>query len=187
MEALLGTPSNSRLCGSVLDLQNELGYLLGTKVTNARAEHVSTTFQLPSTVVFAIPASDAENEAESGPAGDSRTPAPASITGEQPSRQISASDALTNQPQNDPVLQRTIAKKLIAALGVVDGANWTLRQVSRATQDWTFTYICKDSAQAWERQHAKQPAKVVVGEWSNKDGQDPVNMSTAPSSLSMPS
>lgn len=55
-----------------------------------------------------------------------------------------------------------------------------MRQVSRGEQGWTFTYICKDSWQAWSRQVAKNPAKTVIGEWSEKIGQDPVHMGRFP-------
>ena len=89
-------------------------------------------------------------------------------------RVAKAQDALMNQNDN-PVLQRTVAKHIIAAVSVADGSNWVLRDMSRVKQDWTFTYLCKDSLQQWNRQNSKNPGTAVVGEYSLKEP-DPVLM-----------
>lgn len=183
MEALLATPSNSHLCDSVADLQVRLSHALHAKVSQTRAEHISSTFELPSSVIFNITATETESETHESAAhinpqlGEPQTSAPSStVDGSQSARQISAIDTLVNQPDNDPALQRTVTKHLIAALGELDRANWVVRQVSRVAQGWTFTYICKDSSQAWARQHARHPSRIVEGEWSSKDSQGLAHM-----------
>lgn len=173
MKALLDAPLNNQLCGSVGDLQNRLRHLLSTKVSETRAEHISASFELPSTATFTITVAENESEALESAANIDPLLGAARTAGiEQPARHISASDTLINQPQNDPVLQRTVAKHIVTAFGEVDQANWVVRQVSRVEQGWTFTYICKDSSKAWARQNAKHAARAAGG-----DSQDLVNMS----------
>jgi len=185
MEALLGASNNNRSCGSIADFQEQLRDIFKDKVTESRAEHLSLTFELRSTAVFHIPVTETDNEALEqasnidpllGGARSSSVPNPDG-TGGQPARQINAIDTLINQPRDDHVLQNSVSKHIISSLSEIDGSNWTVRQVSRNEQGWTFTYICKDSWTAWSRQAAKNPPKLVVGEWSSKDGQDPVNLS----------
>jgi hypothetical protein len=176
-EALLDAPLNNQLCGSVGELQDRLRHLLSTKVSETRAEHISASFELPSTATFTITVAENENEALESAAnidpllGGARTVGAPTAENDQPARHISASDTLINQPQNDPVLQRTVAKHIVTAFGEVDQANWVVRQVSRVDQGWTFTYICKDSSKSWTRQNAKHAARAVGG-----DSQDLVNM-----------
>ncbi len=176
MEALLAgaTRKDTSGVGSVAELANKLHNLLAQNVTPTKAEHISTAFELRSNVVFHIPVTDPNAATNVDPLlGGS--PAPEVHDG-QTIRTINASDTLMNQPQDDPVLQKSVASYLITTVGGVDGSNWITRSVSRAAQGWSFTYICKHSCQAWSRQAAKNPAKVVIGAWSNKDGQDPVNL-----------
>ncbi|KAK3954650.1 hypothetical protein QBC32DRAFT_80395 [Pseudoneurospora amorphoporcata] len=196
MEALLGASNSNPSCGSVLELKEQLRSVFSTKVTEKRAEHVSVTLELRSTSVFHIPVTEPENEQleqaasidpSLGGARSSVAPgAPGgvdanghvNVNGNQPTRQIKAIDALINQPSDDHVLQKSVAKHIITTLGEIDGSSWTVRQVSRGEQGWTFGYICKDSWQAWSRQNAKNPARAVIGEWSQKpDTQDAVNLS----------
>lgn len=199
MEALLGlglgkglgldAPGGGSLrCNSVAELHDQLRNLIASKTSQHRAEHVAETFVLPSHVEFDVPVSDGgENQdpekmdgsltGTRPAAGAAPSPAPMNGGGAQPSRQIKAIDTLLNQPQNDPVAQASVARLLIGQIGAVDRSTWTVRHVSRNTQGWTFTYHCKDSWQSWTRQVAKKPAKMAIGEWSAKDGQDPVNMS----------
>lgn len=172
MEALLDAPPSNQLCDSVRDLQDRLRNLLSAKVSETRAEHISASFELPSTATFTI------NEAEHEAAASSIDPLLASArtaipSNDQSTRHISASETLINQPQNDPILQRTVSKHIVTAVGAADEAHWTVRQVSRVDQGWTFTYICKSSSQAWNRQHAKQAVRAVAG-----DTQDLVHMGT---------
>jgi ATP-dependent DNA helicase 2 subunit 1 len=89
-------------------------------------------------------------------------------------RAISANDTLISQPQDDPALQRAVAKHVVTALGTTDGSSWVVREVSRGPQGWTFTYICKDSVQSWNRQHGNA-TKPVVGEYSMQDPDPIVN------------
>lgn len=194
MEALLVAGQSNPSCGSVADLQGQLRNLLSSRVTETRAEHVSVTFEIRATTVFEIPVTETENEALEnasnidpllGGARSSTAPA-ANGNGAPAARRINAIDALINQPSDDPVLQRSIIRHLIIALGEVDGSNGIVRQVSRGEQGWTFTYICKDSCQAWSRQVSKAPAKTVIGEWSEKGSQDPVHMGRfAPRNMSV--
>ncbi|KAK3294852.1 uncharacterized protein B0H64DRAFT_443883 [Chaetomium fimeti] len=184
MEALLGAGQSNPACGSVADLQAQLRDLLHNRVTETRADHTSVTFEIRATATFEIPVTDAENEAPEGVSnidpllGVARSSAVTAANGNpgQPARRVNAIDALVNQPVDDPALQTTIARQIIMSLRAVDSSNWTVRQVSRSEQGWTFTYICKDSWQAWNRQASKTPAKTVIGEWSEKGGQDPIHL-----------
>ncbi|GAB1318914.1 Zn(2)-C6 fungal-type domain-containing protein [Madurella fahalii] len=184
MEALLGASQSNPSCDSIADLQDKLRDLFSKRVSETRAEHISVTFELRSTTIFEIPVTETENEALENASnidpllGGTRSIAapPAVVNGRQATRRINAIDALVNQPLDDPVLQTSITRHIISGLDEVDGSDWTVRQVSRAQQGWTFTYICKDSWQSWSRRSTKTPAKVLVGEWSEKGGQDPVHM-----------
>ncbi|KAM7206828.1 hypothetical protein V8F20_002534 [Naviculisporaceae sp. PSN 640] len=177
-------------CGSIEELQNRLRDVFSTKVTEKRADHITVKLELRANTVFHVPVTETENETLENAAnldpllGGSRSsvaPAPntpgAGAGANLATRQINAIDALMNQPSDDHALQKSVAKHIMSSLGEVDGSNWTVRQVSRGEQGWTFTYICRDSYQAWTRQHSKDPKRAVVGESSSKDSQDPVNMS----------
>ncbi|KAK3369135.1 hypothetical protein B0T24DRAFT_532926 [Lasiosphaeria ovina] len=178
MEALLGADKSNYSCGSVADLQAQLRDLLGSKVTGTRAEHIAVTLKLRATTVFDVPVTETENEVLESAAnidpllgGPRSSVAPASdAAGAPPTRKINAIDTLLNKPSDDHVLQKSLAKHVVASLSEVDGSNWTVREVSRNDQSWTFTYICKDSWQAWSRQNSKNPARTVIGEWTNKEG-----------------
>ncbi|KAJ4425168.1 hypothetical protein N0V82_000223 [Gnomoniopsis sp. IMI 355080] len=177
---LLDAPKSSYDCNSVEDLQLQLSQLREAKVTNTKAHHLSATFEFRSTVVFNVPeiekdVTDANQNHDAASA--SATPEAASNgVVERPTREIRAQDTLMNQPNDDPVLQRAVAKLIITCLENVDGSSWSVREMSRSVTGWTFQYICKNSTQAWLRQNAKTTAKVLVGESSGKDGQDPVNL-----------
>ncbi|OIW32086.1 hypothetical protein CONLIGDRAFT_678512 [Coniochaeta ligniaria NRRL 30616] len=183
MEALFDAPSSGHGCASVADMQQQLRQLLDSKVTPTKAEHVSVTFELRSNVTFAVPVTEAESASlEAGAGVDPRL-----FGGQRPGstvtnndgqlvRHINALDTVLNQSQDDPVVQRIVSKHIMACVGEADQSQWIMRSMTRGTQGWTFTYGCKDSAQSWARQNAKNPAKTVVAEWSNKDGQDPANL-----------
>lgn len=193
MEALLGlgTSQSNNSCGSLTDLQSQLRELLHGRVTDTHAEHTSNTYQIRATAVFEIPGTATNNETPDRSASDidpslgggtqsNATPG-TGVDGngagpQQPVQRVNAMGALINQPADDPVLQTTIARMIISALSEVDPSNWVVRQVSRNDQCWAFTYICKDSWQAWGRQTSKTPAKLAIGEWSEKSGQDPIHM-----------
>ncbi|KAK4454318.1 hypothetical protein QBC34DRAFT_421322 [Podospora aff. communis PSN243] len=181
--ALLGVAEPTHSISSVADLQERLRSEFNSKVTNTSAKHISEVFELPPSVVFDIPVSEPENEAlESAAAvdpllgGTQSSVAPSLGGAGQPVRRINAIDTLMNQPSDDNALQKSVAKHIISSLSEIDRSHWVIREVSRGDQGWTFTYVCKDSTAAWTRQTSKAPAKVPIGAWSNKDGQDPVNM-----------
>jgi hypothetical protein len=184
MEALLGAGQSNPACGSVADLQAQLRDLLHNRVAETRADHTSVTFEIRATAIFDLPVTETENETPEGVSnidpllGGARSNAVPAANGNpsQPTRRVNAIDALVNQPVDDPALQTTIARQIILSLRAVDSSNWTVRQVSRTEQGWTFTYICKDSWQAWNRQASKTPAKTAIGEWSEKGGLDPVHL-----------
>ncbi len=194
MEALLGASQSNPSCGSVAELQAPLRDLFSTRVTETRADHISVTFEIRATAVFDIPVvadnSSSSENAAAGPGNASNIDpllggARASVAppvengsggGQVTTRRVNAIDGILNQPQDDPALQTAIVRHIIAALGQVGESSWIVRQVSRAEQGWTFTYICKDSWQAWSRQASKHPAKTAVGEWSEKGGQDPAHL-----------
>lgn len=180
---LLDAPEQNQVCASVEDLSLQLAHLRDTKATETKAEHISETFEFRSTVVFHVP--EIDNDADSGQNPDhvaEGTPgavATAPMNGNPSAaatREIRAIDTLLNQPTDDPALQKSVAKHIIASLGSVDGSAWTVRSVSRNSSGWTFTYLCKNSTQAWMRQHSKHSAKLRIAESSGKDGQDPVNL-----------
>ncbi|KAK0718341.1 hypothetical protein B0T26DRAFT_326949 [Lasiosphaeria miniovina] len=178
MEALLGADKSNYSCGSVADLQAQLRDLLGSKVTGTRAEHIAVTLKLRATTVFDVPVTETENEVLESAAnidpllgGARSNVASASDAADgPPTRKINAIDTLLNQPSDDHLLQKSVAKHVVASLSEVDGSNWTVREVSRNDQSWTFTYICKDSWQAWSRQNSKNLARTVIGEWTYKEG-----------------
>lgn len=203
MEALLGASQANPSCGSVPDLQGRLRDLLGSRATETRVEHTSVTFEIRATAAFDIPVAESggengaleNNAANIDPVLGGAQPASAApggggggayangTAGAQPTRRVNAIDALINQPVDDPALQTAIVRHIIASLSAVDGSNWTVRQVSRGEQGWTFTYICKDSRRAWSRHVSKNPAKTAIGEWSDMGGQDPVHLGRLPAHL----
>ncbi|KAF6524029.1 hypothetical protein HZS61_012528 [Fusarium oxysporum f. sp. conglutinans] len=171
--------SNSQ-CDSVEELQLKLRSILDAKVTPTRAENVALTIELRATVRFQLPVSESENGTlESLNNIDPSLGGAQSVgmNGNQDEGQLSrvvfANDTLMNQPQDDPTLQRSVAKHIISIISSTDGSTWTVREVSRVTQGWTFTYLCKDSYQQWTRQNAKNPTKTIVGEFSQREP-DPV-------------
>jgi hypothetical protein len=180
---LLDAPEPDHACASTEDLALELAHLRNTKVTDTKAEHISATFEFRSTVVFNVLENEsdvAESQNPDQPAGGTpgaAPPAPVNGNASSPAtREIRAIDTLLDQPTDDPALQKLVAKHIIASLGSVDGSSWTVRSVSRNSSGWTFTYLCKNSIQAWMRQSSKHSAKLRVAESSGKDGQDPVNL-----------
>lgn len=181
---MLGAGQPNPSCGSIADLQDRLRKLFSDHVKETRVEHISVTFELRATTVFEVPVTETENEALENASnidpllGGARPSAASAAVanGGQATRRVNAIDALISQPLDDPVLQTSITRHIISGLNEVDGSNWTVRQVSRDQQGWTFTYICNDSWQSWSRQSSKAPAKVLIGEWSEKGGQDPVHM-----------
>lgn len=155
-----GNPS----CTSFADLESQFQHYTLNKVTETRTEHLDITFEFRSTVIFDVSqpvALEAGSPVNFDPA----------VT------QIRAQDTLANQPQDDPVLQRTVATHTLNALSQVDRSTWAVRSMSRASQGWTFTYICQQSTQAWDRQHGKKENRPIVGESSGKDGVDKLNYS----------
>lgn len=179
---LIDAPETNHICASTEDLTVQLAHLRDTKATDTKAEHISETFEFKSTVVFKVP--DNESDVDPGPNPDQAaggTPgavptAPMNGNASTTTREIRAIDTLLNQPTDDPAQQKLVAKHIIASLGSVDGSSWTVRSVSRNASGWTFTYLCKNSTQAWMRQNSKNSAKLRIAESSGKDGQDPVNL-----------
>lgn len=185
MDAFLtDAPDKNHACATIEDLTLQLARLRDTKATDTKAEHISETFEFRSTVVFNVP----EHESESADPGQNPDQAVGGTPGGVPTahmngnasatttREIRAIDTLLNQPTDDPALQKLVAKHIIASLGSVDGSSWTVRSVSRNASGWTFTYLCKNSTQAWMRQNSKNSAKLRIAESSGKDGQDPINL-----------
>ncbi|CAF3625126.1 unnamed protein product [Fusarium graminearum] len=168
--------SNNSQCDSVEQLQNQLRGILDAKVTPTRAEHVAITTELRATVRFQLTASELENGNHDNPnnldpalGGAQSTEVNGDQDAGQPSRVVFANDTIMNQPQDDPALQRSVAKHIISTISSADGSTWTVREVSRGAQGWTFTYLCKDSFQHWSRQTAKNPLKTIVGEFSQRE------------------
>lgn len=175
MDALLGqlglgsfgsdAPRANNGCNSVDDLQQQLHDAVISRRTETRAEHVSATFELRMNALFYIVE---ELESNTGD-GLEQLSEPATQT-------VNASETVLNQPTDDPKLQRSVARHLTGAMGVVDGSSWNVRQVSRSAQGWTFTYHCRHSLQAWNRQNAKNSERLPIGAFSGNGGLDPVNL-----------
>jgi len=180
----VGAAEPNGTCASIIDLQDRLRVEFASKVADTSAHHIAQVFEVRPNVIFHIPVTENENEALENAAavdpllGGARSSAvPPSVTNSgHPVRRINALDALTNQPTDDNVLQKSVAKHIISAVSEVDQGSWVIRTIARTDQGWAFTYICKDSVQAWTRQTAKTSAKLPIGAWTGKDGQDPVNL-----------
>ncbi|KAI0117120.1 hypothetical protein F4814DRAFT_439631 [Daldinia grandis] len=171
MDALLESTRGNLVCSSVQDIQDRLHRLLASRSSDTRAEHASFTFELRHNVVFHL-SPDAENAPPDGVID------PTEQSHHQPITQsVNAFETVQNQPSDDPILQRAVAKHIVGAMGTVDNSSWTVRKVSRDSQGWTFTYICKDSLQAWNRANAKNVEKHVIGSYSGPGSLDPINAS----------
>ncbi|KAK8105496.1 ATP-dependent DNA helicase 2 subunit 1 [Apiospora kogelbergensis] len=160
--------SNSNACDSIEDICQSLANYVARR-TDTRAEHISNTFEVRQKATFDI-------VVETDIAG-----------GEDPGHQlhqlqplvtrtVNAADTVLDQPADDPVLQRMVAKHIISAVGQVDGSFWNVRKVSRGAQGWDFTYQCKHSLEEWKRQNAKSTGRLPIAAWSGPGGQDPINM-----------
>ncbi|KAI0914675.1 hypothetical protein F4823DRAFT_187703 [Ustulina deusta] len=158
-------------CSSVEDLQGQLHRLLAAKTTDTRAEHISPSFELLSHTALHLAADSEDSTA------DGADPGPAPSQQQPIARTVIASEAVQNQPPDDPVLQKAVAKHISNAIGAVDSSAWTVRQVTRDAQGWQFTYICKASLQAWNRANAKNPDRPVIASYSGSKGLDPINLS----------
>ncbi|KAI1112439.1 hypothetical protein F5Y14DRAFT_267575 [Nemania sp. NC0429] len=172
MDALgLSTSRSNVACSSLEDLQGQLHQLLAAKASETRAEHISPSFELLSHTPFYLP-----GDPQHSPSDDTR---PDAAQPQQPAitRTVIASETVQNQPADDPVLQKAVAKLISNAIGAVDSSAWTVRQVTRGAQGWQFTYICKDSLQAWNRANASNTNRSVIASHSGPSGLDPVNLS----------
>lgn len=182
MDALLDSQQQrgNHVCGSADDLQEQLRNFLLSKSSGTRAEHASLTFELRYNVVFYVTPEPDGNRAGSADPAQSQMPPPPP----QETRTVVASETIQNQPPDDPVLQKAVAKHLISKISSIDASTWNVRQVARGAQGWTFTYICKDSHQAWSRANAKNTERPVIGAFSGNGGLDPINMCRSPKLLS---
>lgn len=157
-------PAGNHVCGDAEDLQNQLRSLVASKSNDTRAEFTTTVFEFRYNTVFSIPV---EHEA-----GDPVLQLqPPSI------RAVNASEAVVNQPTDDPALQRLVAEHIADTIASADGSAWNVRQVSRGAQGWVFAYQCKHSLQAWLRQQGKNPDRPPIAAFHASVGQDPINMS----------
>lgn len=175
MDALLDSHQQrgNHVCGSIDDLQGQLHHFLLSKSSDTRAEHASLTFELRYNVVFHINTDSDNGRSDSAEPAQSQPP-----PSQQPeaTRPVAASETIQDQPSDDPILQKAVAKHIIGKISMVDGSTWNVRQVARGAQGWTFTYICKDSHQAWSRANAKNPERPVIGSFSGNGGLDPINL-----------
>lgn len=174
-------PRNNREVPSVEELQSRLLVALQDKVTPTRAEHLSLSVELRASVSFTIDLSDGENSGLEGLdtldrslGGLSSNGVAIDETTGQATRVVTASETLMAQSDN-PVLQRAVTKHIIGAISAADGSTWVVRDLSRGSHGWSFTYICKDSHQHWSRQNSKNPVLPIIGEYSLKEA-DPTLM-----------
>lgn len=160
------------MCTSIEDLQDHVRHEIESKASPTRAEYLSAVFELRSDVVFHLvdDASASAPPTADGAEGPRPGAAPTAVT---------VADVATRQSLDDPTLQQSVARHVADALGAVDGCVWCITAVTRASQGWTFTYVCRESHQAWNRQHAKHVAKVVPAEhtvYAPNERPDPILM-----------
>lgn len=179
MDAFLDSSRGNHVCSSILEVQDKLHHLLLSKSSDTRAEHASCTFELRHNTVFNLNA-DAENASADGVADPNRQSQQLPIT-----RSINAYETVQNQPSDDPVLQRAVAKHIVTSMGIIDSSSWVVREVTRGSQGWTFTYICKDSLQAWNRANAKNAEKQAIGSYSGPGSLDAINSCRSHDSLTL--
>lgn len=174
MDALLDSQQQrgNHICGSIEDLQGQLHQFLLSKSTNTRAEHATITLELRYNTVFYLTTETENARSDSADPAQSQAPPPQ----QQATRTVAASETIQNQPSDDPVLQKAVAKHIISKISMVDSSTWNVRQVARSAQGWTFTYICKDSHQAWSRANAKTTDRPAIGSFSGSGGLDPINL-----------
>lgn len=165
----------SSACASLQDLQLRLREALADKATPMRAEHVAAALDVAAAARFTLSLSAAEygvleglSNLDPSLGGLHSESVTTDGPGEQLTRQVSAADSLTDQPQDDPVLQRAIARHVISAVSATDGSVWVMREMARGLQGWNFTYLCKDSLQHWQRQNKAKP-KLIIAEYTQKD------------------
>ncbi len=178
MDALLLDSQQQRgnhVCGSIDDLQDQLHNFLLSKSSESRAEHASLTFELRYNTVFYL-TTESETAGHPDSLDSTQSQQPPSPPQQHVPRTITASETIQNQPSDDPVLQKAVAKHIISRIARADKSTWNVRQVVRNAQGWTFTYICKESHQAWSRANAKGPERPVIGSFSGNGGLDPINL-----------
>lgn len=154
-------------CNSIDDLRAQLHDSVASRRTETRAEHVSETFLLRAGAVVTI-----NEEQPSAPDADDDPEQPREVR----TRSVNITETIQNQPADNPALQGAVAKHVAGVIGQVDDSVWTVREVSKTAQGWTFTYLCKHSLQSWNRQNAKKPGRPPIGAFSGSGGQDPVNI-----------
>ena len=165
-------PRKSLSGTSIEDLESHLRDLLESKVSPLKAERLSFTYEITSSALFTVSPSQSENDVLEGLGGAKSSEVPDSA---QLTRVIAANDTIMNQPQENPTLQSIVAKHIIGSVGACDRSSWAVMEMSRDSQGWSFTYICKDSMQSWRRQNAKN-VQNVVGDYTEKEN-DPVSSS----------
>lgn len=166
---------DSHPCASIDELQSQLRDVFAGKVTTTRAERIATRLDLAPSTELTLGVSEGENNVLEGLStldpslgGAQSTGISTDDDGGQTARVVRVGEALINQPPVEPVLQRSIAKHIVAGVGGVDGSEWAEREASRATHGWIFSFVCKGSVQHWQRQHKSQP-KALVADYSHKE------------------
>ncbi|KAI6781417.1 uncharacterized protein J7T54_002310 [Emericellopsis cladophorae] len=175
-------PSKKKQCASADELADKLQTILDENTNETRADHVTSNLKLSSSAQFDLSLTESENDALEGlnnvdPSlgGVRSATLSADPAGGTTTRLVQASDTIMNQSDN-PVLQRAVAKHVIGALSSRDHSTWVLRDLSRGSSGWIFSYICKASLQHWTRQNAKNPTTAVIGDCTLRVP-DPVLMS----------
>ncbi|KAL7933758.1 hypothetical protein V8C35DRAFT_50056 [Trichoderma chlorosporum] len=162
---------------SAEELQSQLRDVFSGKVSETRAERVATRLDLAASAELTLGVSEGDNQQHVLDRLSTRDPSlggarsagvSVDADGGQAGRVVRVSDALLNQPADDPVLQKSIANYLVARIGQVDGSEWVVREISRAAQNWVFSYVCRGSMQHWKRQHKSQ-AKPLVADYSQRE------------------
>ncbi|EMR63451.1 putative c6 finger domain-containing protein [Eutypa lata UCREL1] len=114
MDALLDSQQQrgNHICGSIEDLQGQLHQFLLSKSTNTRAEHATITLELRYNTVFYLTTETENARSDSADPAQSQAPPPQ----QQATRTVAASETIQNQPSDDPVLQKAVAKHIISKI-----------------------------------------------------------------------
>jgi hypothetical protein len=151
-------------CNTLQDLQTYLQEAINANSTALIPDRVAAEFYLASYITFKIPIAQEElSPAENGDSANS-TPDPSSRVlgsvargphsnrGSAVEKDVSAFEALTNQPVTVPRLQGAVARSIVASIAEIDGFGWTLRHRNRTMKmGWVFNFVCQDSLQNRDR------------------------------------
>ncbi|RDA95249.1 hypothetical protein CP533_1883 [Ophiocordyceps camponoti-saundersi (nom. inval.)] len=178
-----GAQQPQSACASIDDLQLRLQELLLSSGTTAeRVNHVCANLEISANAQLTVSLSPAENSVLEGLSnldpslgGLNSSSVAADNQGELTMRSLRATDALKNQPEDDPVLQRAIANLIVSTVSNTDGSSWAMDGMSLSDGGWNFAYLCMESSHHWDLL-SKGKTRNVVGDYTLREP-DPILMS----------